>query len=179
MSRPLRLVWIDLEMTGLDPERDCVLEIGCIVTGADLAPLDEVDHVVWQPDDALSRMRPVVREMHTQNGLLDRVRQSTMGLDEVERAVFATIAKHCGPREGILAGSSIHMDRMFLARYMPLVERYLHYRQVDVSSLKVLTQAWYPSEPSFQKPGADHTALADIRESLRELKHYRERFFKA
>jgi len=164
-------------MTGLDPEACVILEVGAIVTGADLTPLEEIERVVWQPEDALSRMEPFVRQMHTENGLLARVRASQTALRSVERDVLQMIAKHCAPGQGILAGSSIHTDRAFLTRHMPLVERYLHYRQVDVSSLKVLVSSWYPGAPPFEKPGANHTALADLRESIRELAHYRAKFF--
>lgn len=173
----LRLVWMDLEMTGLDPERCAILEVGAIVTGAELAPLAEIERVIWQPPEILDRMDPFVRQMHTDNGLLDRVRASTVSIERAERDLFATVAKHCPPQAGILAGSSIHTDRSFIARDMPLVERYLHYRHVDVSTLKTLVGAWYPDVPPFEKPGANHTALADLRESIRELAHYRERFF--
>lgn len=174
----LRLVWLDLEMTGLDPERCVILEVGVVVTKGDLEPLEELERVVWQPEEALLRMEPVVRKMHTENGLLDRVRASTASLRDVERDVHQLVSRHCKPQAGVLAGNSIHADRAFLARHMPLVERSLHYRQVDVSTLKVLTQAWYPESPKFEKPGANHTSLADIRESLRELRHYRDLFFR-
>ena len=173
----LRLVWLDLEMTGLDPETCVILEVGVIVTGDDLVPIEEIGRVVWQPDEALARMEPFVRQMHTDNGLLERVRASQTTLRTVERDIHHLIAKHCPPQKGVLAGSSIHTDRGFLARHMPLVERYLHYRMVDVSSLKTLVQAWYPQSPPFEKPTANHTALADLRESIRELQHYRDRFF--
>jgi oligoribonuclease len=173
----LRLVWLDLEMTGLDPESCVILEVGVIITGDDLVPIAELERVVWQPDEALARMEPFVRQMHTDNGLLTRVRDSKTALREVERDVQHIIAKHCPPQKGVLAGSSIHTDRGFLARHMPLVERFLHYRMVDVSSLKTLIQAWYPQAPAFEKPSANHTALADLRESIRELQHYRYRFF--
>lgn len=173
----LRLVWMDLEMTGLDPERCAILEIGVIVTGADLAPLAELGLVIWQPPDVLDRMDPFVRKMHTDNGLLERVRASTISLERAEREVFLVLAKHCAPQEGILAGNSIHADRSFLVRYMPLVARYLHYRHVDVSTLKTLVRAFYPKARPFEKPGADHTALADLHESIRELEYYRDHFF--
>jgi oligoribonuclease len=159
----LKLVWVDLEMTGLDPETCVILEAGVMITGDDLAPIEEMERVIWQPDDVLARMEPFVRQMHTDNGLLERVRASTITLRTVEREVQQMIAKHCAPQKGVLAGSSIHTDRTFLARHMPLVERFLHYRQVDVSSLKTLVQAWYPHVAAFEKPGANHTALADLR----------------
>lgn len=173
----LKLVWVDLEMTGLDPETCVILEVGVIITAGNLAPVDEMERVIWQPEEALARMEPFVRQMHTDNGLLERVRASATTVRTVEREVQQVIAKHCAPQKGVLAGSSIHTDRTFLARHMPLVERFLHYRQVDVSSLKTLVQAWYPQVPAFEKPSANHTALADLRESIRELAHYRDRFF--
>lgn len=175
----LRLVWVDLEMTGLDPETCVILEVGVIVTGADLVPIEELGRVVWQPEEALARMDPFVKQMHTENGLLEKVRSSQTSLRSVERDVLELIARHCAPQQGILAGSSIHTDRAFLTKHMPAVERFLHYRQVDVSSVKVLVQSWYPDAPPFEKPSANHTALADLRESIRELKFYRDQFFKA
>jgi len=173
------LVWIDLEMTGLDPESCAIIEVAAIVTGPELEPRDELERVVWQPEEVMARMEPVVRDMHARSGLTERVRASAWSLRETERDLFDLVAKHCDPGEGILAGNSIHHDRRFLARYMPLVERYLSYRQVDVSSLKLLTRAWYPSSPVFQKAESTHRALADIRASIAELRHYREAFFRA
>lgn len=173
MEAELKLVWIDLEMTGLNPDSDVILEIACIITGADLSPVAEYHAVIFQPEEALERMSPLVRDMHTQNGLINRVRASRTELKQAEAETLAMVAKHCKPCEGVLAGNSIHQDRRFLVRYMPALEGYLHYRQVDVSALKVLTRAWYPATPKFEKPGKDHTALADIRDSIAELKYYR------
>ena len=172
------LVWIDLEMTGLDVESCGIIEMALVVTGKDLEPRAELERVVWQPDEVLDRMSPFVREMHTKNGLLDKVRASKTSLADVENEALALLATHCKFREGILAGNSIHTDRRFLARYMPAFERFLHYRQVDVSTLKVLTRAWYPGGAPFEKEGKEHTALADIRESIAELRHYRTAFFR-
>lgn len=179
MADELRLVWTDLEMTGLDEARDVIIEVGVVVTGPDLKPLVEFERAIWQPDAALAVMEPFVREMHTQSGLLERVRQSRQGLRDVEKEILTLLAAQgVKPGEGVLAGNSIHADRRFLARYMPAFERYLHYRQVDVSSLKVLTQAWYPAVPKFEKPDKTHTALADIRGSLAELAYYRSHLLK-
>ncbi len=172
-------VWVDLEMTGLDVESCAILEMAVIITRKDLEPLAELERVVWQPDEVLARMEPYVREMHTSNGLLDRVRTSRHSLRDVESEAVALVAQHCAFREGILAGNSVHADRRFLARYMPTFERFLHYRQVDVSTLKVLTRAWFPGVAAFEKEGKDHTALADIRASIAELRHYRQTFFRA
>ena len=173
----LRLVWVDLEMTGLDPDACVILEVGVIVTGDDLQTIEELERVIWQPEEVLAGMEPFVRQMHTNNGLLERVRRSEVTVRQAERDAQQMIAKHCAPQKGVLAGSSIHTDRAFLSKHMPLVERFLHYRQVDVSSLKTLVQAWYPQAPAFEKPSANHTALADLRESIRELADYRQRFF--
>ncbi|MCC6465540.1 MAG: oligoribonuclease [Planctomycetes bacterium] len=166
--------WMDLEMTGLEPDCDVILEVACLVTGPDLAPRDSVEHVIWQPPTVLDRMSDFVRDMHTRNGLLERVKASTTSLREAEDSVLALLARHCGPREAVLAGNSIHQDRRFIARYMPRLDAFLHYRQVDVSTLKVLARAWYPQVPKFEKPGKDHTALADLRDSLAELQFYRQ-----
>lgn len=172
MAANTRFVWLDLEMTGLDPERCAIIELGILITGPDLEPIAEIERVVWQPDDVLARMEPFVREMHTRNGLLDKVRASRHSNADVEREALALVAAHCPFREGILAGNSIHQDRRFLCRHMPLFEAFLHYRQVDVSSLKVLAKTWYP-DAEFRKDNKSHTALDDIRASLDELKHYR------
>ena len=178
-AAPTRFVWCDLEMTGLDPKTCVIVEIGVIITGPDLVPIAEIQHAIWQPDDVLATMEPFVRDMHTKNGLLERVRASRTSLRDAERAVFSLVQKHVPFREGILAGNSIHVDRRFLQAYMPLLEEYLHYRQLDVSSLKVLSRAWYPNGPDFKKDGKDHTAISDLRTSLEELAHYKKHFFKA
>jgi oligoribonuclease len=170
---------VDLEMTGLDVERCAIIEMAVVVTRADLQPVAELERVIWQAPEVLDRMDPFVREMHTANGLLDKVRASKHALGDVENEAVALVSSHCKFREGILAGNSVHADRRFLARYMPVFERSLHYRQVDVSTLKVLTRAWYPDAAKLEKDGKDHTALADIRASIAELRHYRETFFRA
>ncbi|HVG60131.1 MAG TPA: oligoribonuclease [Hyalangium sp.] len=177
-SQEPRFVWLDLEMTGLDPETCAIIEIGVIITGPDLVPVAEFERVIWQPEEVLLRMEPVVRDMHTRNGLMARVRSSPISLRIAERDVTALVSEHCPLGEGILCGNSIHTDRRFLIRYMPMLERYLHYRMVDVTSLKVLTRAWYPDVPEPRKGVSGHTALADLRASLAELAHYRDTFFR-
>ncbi|KFE66119.1 oligoribonuclease [Hyalangium minutum] len=179
ISSEPRFVWLDLEMTGLDPETCAIIEIGVIITGPDLRPIAEIDRVIWQPEEALARMEPVVKEMHTKNGLTAKVRSSTTSLRIAEREVTALVAEHCVLGEGILCGNSIHTDRRFLIRYMPLLERFLHYRMVDVTSLKVLTRAWFPDINEPRKPPSGHTALADLRSSITELSYYRDTFFRA
>jgi oligoribonuclease len=174
----LKLVWIDLEMTGLNPELDVILEIAVIITGADLEPVDQYEAVIHQPDSTLITMTPFVRDMHTKNGLIERVRASKVTLEEATANALTLIQKHCAKGEGTLAGNSIHQDRRFLVKYMPEIEAWLHYRQVDVSSFKVMVRAWYPDVPKFGKEEKDHTALADIRQSIAELKYYREHLLK-
>jgi oligoribonuclease len=173
MKTDMRFVWVDLEMTGLDPDSCAIVEIAMIITGADLEPLAQIERVIWQPEEVLARMSPFVRDMHSKSGLLTRIRESRVSLEDAEKEVLALVSAHCPFGEGILAGNSIHQDRRFLCRHMPAFERYLHYRQVDVSSLKVLARAWYGPEVEFRKDKT-HTALDDIRGSLAELKHYRE-----
>lgn len=172
-------VWLDLEMTGLDVERCAIVEIGIVITKADLVPLAELERVIWQPDEVLGRMEPFVREMHGSSGLLDRIRASTISLVDAEREALALVSRYCELREGVLAGNSIHVDRRFLARHMPLLEGFLHYRQLDVSSLKLLAAAWYPELPRFEKGEKAHTAIADLRGSLAELAYYREKLFRS
>lgn len=179
MSDELKLVWIDLEMTGLDPAADSILEIAVIVTDADLQPLGQYEAVIATSETQLAVMNDYVRDMHTKNGLLQRVKAATVSLEEAQAQALALVRQHCAEGEGVLAGNSIHQDRRFLYRYMPRLEAWLHYRQVDVSSLKVLARAWYPAVPKYGKEDKDHTALADIQESIEELKYYRERIMKS
>ena len=166
-----------MEMTGLDPETCAVIEIAAIITGDDLVPIAEIERQIWQPDEIIARTGPFVRDMHEKNGLWQKVRASKTGLADAERDVLELVTKHVGFRKGHLAGNSIYQDRRFLARHMPQLEGYLHYRQVDVSSVKVLAQAWYGKDAEYVKTKKSHTALDDIRESLAELSHYRAHLF--
>ena len=173
------LVWLDMEMTGLDPESCVPIELAAIVTTTDLDEIETYHAVVHQPESALSSMNEFVRNMHTQNGLLDKVARSSTSLAEADAAVAALVARHC-PDEGeaLLAGNSIHQDRRFIVRYFPALEKRLHYRMVDVSTLKELVRRWYGDAAAFPKPESDHTALADARQSIEELRFYRTKFFK-
>lgn len=173
------LVWLDMEMTGLDPESCVPLEVAVVVTGPDLEELDVMEAVIWQPESKLLEMQPVVRRMHEDNGLLEKVRCSPLGLLDVERKTLQMLARWCRPHEGVLAGNSIHQDRRFLARYFPSVHGYLHYRMVDVSAVKELVKRWYGPDALPPKVPSDHTALADTRGSIAELRHYREKVFVA
>jgi oligoribonuclease len=178
-DRRERLIWLDLEMTGLDPARDAIIEIGVVVTELDrLDDLEVFEAHIWQPESQLEAMTPFVREMHTSSGLLERVRRSRTSLLDAERAALQVIARWCGPGQGILAGNSIWQDRRFLAAYMPTLEGYLHFRQVDVTSLKILCRAWLGERGVFPKTKA-HTALEDVRASMAELAFYRERLVSA
>ncbi len=172
------MVWLDLEMTGLNVETCAIIELGIIITGPDLVPKEELNRVIWQPPEVLERMEPRVRQLHTVNGLLERVKVSTVSLMDAQRDAVELVSRHARYREAVLCGNSIHVDRAFLSRHMPHLQDFLHYRQVDVSSLKVLMKAWYPQTPEFEKPGKDHTTISDLRQSLGELAHYKKVFFR-
>src|SRR5262245_33812042 len=177
----LVLVWMDLEMTGLDHTSDVIVEIATIVTDDQLEIVAEgPDLVVHQPDEALVGMDPVVVEMHTSSGLLEAIKASTIGLDEAGAATLDFIKQHVPePRTVPLCGNSIGTDRRFLAVHLPAIEDHLHYRSVDVSTIKELTRRWYPGalEATPRKATA-HRALDDIRESIQELRWYRDHVFK-
>jgi oligoribonuclease len=175
-----RLVWIDCEMTGLDLQRDALIEIACLVTDGELNVLgDGVDIVIHADESALAAMPDVVRDMHARSGLTEEVRKATVSVPEAERRVLDYIREHVPePRTVPLAGNSIATDRGFIARDMPELDAHLHYRMVDVSSIKELCRRWYP-RIFFAKPekGMAHRALADIEESIRELSFYRRTMF--
>jgi oligoribonuclease len=175
-----RLVWVDCEMTGLDLHRDALIEIAALVTDSELRILDEgIDLVIKAPDELLDTMQPVVQEMHAHSGLTDEVRASTVTVAEAERLVIEHLRKHVPDARTVpLCGNSIATDRAFLARDMPELDGFLHYRMVDVSSIKELTRRWYP-RVYFSQPqkGLAHRALADIKESIRELRYYRGTVF--
>lgn len=175
-----RLVWIDCEMTGLDTVDDALIEIAALVTDGELRVLGEGVDVVIHADDAkLDGMIDLVRDMHARSGLTDAVRASTVSVAAAEQLVLDYIRKHVpDPGTAPLAGNSIATDRQFLARDMPELNGYLHYRMVDVSSVKELCRRWYP-RIFFAKPdkGLAHRALADIEESIRELRYYRATAF--
>jgi oligoribonuclease len=172
------LVWIDLEMTGLDPETDHILEIATLITDGDLNIIEEgPEIVIHQPDAIVDGMNEWCVKQHGESGLTERVKNSTISLQEAEEETLKFIKKHTGRTKVPLCGNSIGQDRMFLLRYMPKITDQLHYRTVDVSSIKELAHRWYPSFKTFRKK-ATHRAMDDIRESLAELKHYREVLFK-
>ncbi|MFG2166831.1 oligoribonuclease [Micromonospora chersina] len=174
------LVWIDCEMTGLDLGRDALIEVAALVTDPDLNVLGEgVDVVIHADEAALEAMPEIVRTMHGKSGLTEEVRRSTVTLAEAEDMVLDYVASHVkDPRTAPLCGNSIATDRGFIARDMPRLDAHLHYRMIDVSSIKELCRRWYP-RVYFGQPqkGLAHRALADIRESIRELEYYRRTLF--
>ena len=174
-----RLVWIDCEMTGLDIERDALIEIACLVTDGELNILDQgVDVIIKPPPESLDQMSDVVRTMHTTSGLLEELSEGVT-VDEAQEAVLGYVRQHIKePRKVPLCGNSIATDRWFIARDMPELDNYLHYRMVDVSSIKELSRRWYP-RVYFASPAkrGGHRALADITESVQELRYYREAVF--
>jgi oligoribonuclease len=174
------LVWVDCEMTGLDLDRDVLIEVAALVTDSELNVLGTgVDVVIHAEEAALGGMVEIVREMHDKSGLTDAVRMSTVTVGEAEEMVMAYVTSFVPePRTAPLCGNSIATDRGFLARYMPTFDAHLHYRMIDVSSIKELCRRWYP-RTYFGQPakGLAHRALADIQESIRELEYYRRTVF--
>ena len=173
-NRKHHWVWVDLEMTGLDDKTCTILQVATIITDENFNEVAQQDVVVWHPESALETMSPFVRKMHTTNDLLERVRRSETSLEDAEANVLALLAEHVPYRKGILCGNSIWQDRRFLLRHMPLVEKYLHYRMLDVSSFKIATSAWFGDKRIPPAKKSTHDALDDIRESIEEMKFYRE-----
>ena len=173
------LVWMDLEMTGLDPERERIIEIATIVTDDQLEVVAEGPVLaVRQPESLLAAMDDWNQRQHGGSGLLDRVRREGVSEREAEAITLAFLEQHVDRKRSPLCGNTIWQDRRFLTRYMPALEEFLHYRMVDVSSLKELAARWRPDlAAGFSKTNA-HTALADVRESIAELRYYREHFIK-
>ncbi len=176
-----RLVWIDLEMTGLDPKRHTIVEIAAIITDADLNVVGEgLDIVIHATDEELAQMDDFVTNMHNSSGLTEEIKAATTTLAEAETAILELIEKHCAPEHPTpLAGNSIATDRAFIREYMPRLDEALHYRMIDVSTIKELARRWHP-RAYFNQPdkGLAHRALADIVESIRELDYYRRSVFR-
>ncbi|OKL49355.1 oligoribonuclease [Boudabousia marimammalium] len=173
------LVWIDCEMTGLDLTKDALIEVAVIVTDADLNPLDKgIDILIKPSEESLAGMDDFVRKMHTSSGLLEELAECTTTMEEAEQQVLDYVSQFTPARKALLAGNSIGTDKSFLARDMPKLIDYLHYRVVDVSSLKEMARRWFP-RTFYQSPDkhGGHRALADIQESLIELYYYRSVLF--
>jgi oligoribonuclease len=176
-SKGTRFVWLDLEMTGLDDKTCAIIEMAMIITDSELNDIATYETAIWQPDSVLETMGPFVRKMHTDNGLLQKVRASDVSLADAEQKALALLAEHVPFKKGVLAGNSIWQDRRFLLRHMPFLENHLHYRQVDVSTIKVLTRQWYGGRGEAPGKVSMHTALDDIRASIAELRWYRDHCF--
>jgi oligoribonuclease len=175
---PSNLVWLDLEMTGLDAQYDVILQAALIVTDKELQPLESHSAVIWQPEHELQKMTPFVREMHTKTGLIERVRASTLDLPSAEKQFLERISGWC-TFGAALCGNSVGHDKRFVDRYMPGLAGYLGYRILDVSSIKVLARLWYGESAVYQKPAEGaHDAVVDIQRSIAELRHYRSTLFR-
>jgi oligoribonuclease len=171
------LVWIDMEMSGLVPERDRILEVAMVVTDSELNVLAEAPvWVVHQTDEVLDGMDSWNRATHGKSGLVDKVRASQFNEAEVERRIVEFLKPLVAERTAPLAGNTVHQDRRFMARYMPAFDAYLHYRIVDVSTLKELAKRWNPAVVAGVAKEGKHEALADVHESIEELRHYRRHF---
>ena len=180
MQSPQNLIWIDLEMTGLEPEHDVIIEMATIVTDSDLNILATGPVIaVHQSDALLAGMDEWNTRTHGESGLTQRVRDSKISASEAEAQTIAFLEQWVPKGKSPICGNSIGQDRRFLCRYMPTLEAFFHYRNLDVSTLKILAERWAPQiKEGFQKKGT-HQALDDIRESIAELQYYRERFIKA
>ena len=173
------LVWMDMEMTGLDPERETILEIATLITTNTLDVVAEGPVlVIQQPRAVLDAMDEWNREHHGASGLIQRVLASNVQIADAEGETLAFVKRYCPERTSPLCGNSIYQDRRFLARYMPALEAYLHYRNIDVSTVKELVRRWYPAGPQAPEKKHAHLALDDIRESIDELRFYRAHYFR-
>jgi len=173
------LVWLDMEMTGLDPERERIIELAMIVTDSNLVSIAESPvWVVHQPDTLLDAMDDWNKNTHGKSGLIDKIKASTMDEAAVEVAALAFMQEFTSKGGSPMCGNSIGQDRRFMVSYMPKLEDWFHYRNLDVSTLKELCKRWKPEVAKGFIKKAEHTALADIRESIEELKYYREHFIK-
>ncbi len=172
------LIWLDLEMTGLNSERDCIIEIATVITDTNLNVLAEGPAlVIHQSDEMLNNMDDWCTNQHGKSGLTQRVRDSKISVEEAEQRTLTFVKEWVIENKSPLCGNSIYQDRRFLAKYMPTLERYCHYRNLDVSTIKILAERWKTDLPQFSKESS-HLALADIYDSINELKYYREKWLK-
>lgn len=179
MNKVSSLVWIDLEMTGLNPDKDAILEIATIITDNELNIIAKGPHIIIHHDpQTLEIIDDWPKEVHTKSGLLKQVAESTITTIDAYNQTLDFIKKHCKENESLLAGNSVWQDRAFLKRYMSGIVSYLHYRIIDVSTIKELVHRWYPNNPHIEFEKKDtHRALEDIEESIEELKYYKKHFF--
>lgn len=179
MSQQNNLIWIDLEMTGLDTVNDVIIEIATVVTDADLNILAEGPMLaIYQPEEVLAEMDEWNTTQHGKSGLVDRVLESRISARQAEMQTIEFLRKWIGPKTSPMCGNSICQDRRFMARLMPELEAYFHYRNLDVSSVKELAKRWRPEVLVGVKKTSSHLALDDIKDSINELRHYRSVFFK-
>jgi len=173
-----RLVWIDLEMTGLDPGENTIIEIATIVTESDLSIVAEgPSFAIDVGKEELAKMDNWNVKHHTENGLLDRIESEGVSMQNAERQTLEFLKEHCSPNQSPLCGNTIGQDRRFLRRYMPDLHEFFHYRSVDVTSIKILARSWYPEVGKWRK-NSGHRALDDIRGSIEELAYYRDKLFR-
>ncbi len=180
MQKNDRLVWIDLEMTGLHPDKDTILEIAVVVTDNDLHVIAQgPDLIINQPEELLRSMCEEVKAIHNASGLYKEVLESAVSLKEAEDKVFEFLQQYCNKNTPLLCGNSVWMDKAFLAKHMPRLHDFFYYRIIDVSTLKELARRWYPHEKlAVTQKSERHRALEDILESLEEMRHYRKVLFK-
>lgn len=172
------LIWLDMEMTGLSPENNVIIEVAVVITDGDLNILEESpSYVIAQPEAELAKMDKWNTSTHTKSGLIKRVKASTNSVAMVEKELLKLIKKYTVKSQAPLCGNTIHQDRKFMVKYMPTLEAYLHYRNLDISTIKELAKRWYPEAYASFKKHNKHEALADIHESINELKHYQEKIF--
>jgi oligoribonuclease len=176
---PNRLIWIDMEMSGLDPDRDKVLEVAIVITDGELNTVAEAPvFVVHQSNDVLAGMDDWNRKTHAKSGLVDRVKASVLSERDVEDRMVAFLGDYVPPKISPMCGNSVHQDRRFMARHLPKLEDFFHYRNLDVSTLKELARRWKPQLLDGLVKHGKHEALADIHESIDELRYYREHFIR-
>ena len=172
------LAWIDLEMTGLDPRENTIIEMATLITDSNLEPIAEGPNIaIHQSEDELAKMDEWNVSHHMSSGLVELVRSSEIDLASAERMTLDFLAEHCQPQTALLCGNTIGNDRRFLFFHMPALEEFFHYRSIDVSSIKEVTRRWFPTAQRFSKHSG-HRALDDIRSSIEELRYYREVFFR-
>lgn len=172
------MVWVDMEFTGLDLEKDVILEVAAAVTDWDLNMVEVGPSIaINQAESALSQMDEWNTRHHTESGLIERVRTSKHSHESAQAEILSFVKRHAPEKQAPLCGNSVHQDRAYMRKHMPLLEGYLHYRNVDVSSIKELAKRWYPQMDAYEKRGS-HRAAEDIMESIEELRHYRKKIFK-
>ena len=173
------LVWIDMEMTGLDPKKEGIIEMASIVTDKNLNTLEEGPNLILhQSQKLLKTMDRWNKTHHKKSGLLDAVKKSKITVKRAEKLTLDFLKKYCLPGKSLLCGNAVHHDRRFIIKYMPKLDKFLHYRHIDVTTLKALVKWWYPKNKNLPKKKDAHRALDDIRESIEELRFYRETYFK-